>query len=79
MNWWGFWIGKSIGGVSIASEAAPMMLYEDSICKTKTATSNFSVNWAAIWLLLGASQAELVVKNLPASGRNIRDEGSMPG
>ena len=80
MNWWSFWIGKSIVGLGIVSEAAPMMLYEVSICKTKIATSNFSVNWAAIWLLLGASQAEnLVVENLSANARDIKDESSIPG
>ena len=78
MNWWDFWIGKSIVGLGIVSEAAPMMLYEVSICKTKIATSNFSVNWAAIWLLLGASQAELVVENLSANARDIKDESSIP-
>ena len=78
MNWWGFWISKSIVGLRIVSEAAPIMLYAVSICKTKTAISNFSVNWAAIWLLLGASQAELVVKNLPANARDMKDEGSIP-
>ena len=33
----------------------------------------------ALFCYLGASQVGLVVKNLPANGRDVKDTGSIPG
>ena len=36
-------------------------------------------NWLHLFKCLGASQVALVIKNLPANARGIRDLGSIPG